>query len=98
MRHVKKHQNTIMLWSTIQLYSCQIHYNVICITLVHSITVHGVVTYVNKLRNDASIDVAVRFYIIFLGFSNELCNGDMTHNTSVMIRHISTLCNSHSYQ
>ena len=36
----------------------------------------GVVMYVITLSNDASIDVVIRFYIIFVAFSNELCNRD----------------------
>ena len=75
-------KSTIMVWPTIQLHGCQIHYNVVSITLVHSVTGHSVVTYLNTLSNDASIDVMIRFYIILVAFSIELCNSDicpMTH-------------------
>ena len=57
-----------MAWPTIQLHCCQIHYHVVCITLAHIITVHGVVSYVNTFSNGASIDVIIRFYIIILAF------------------------------
>ena len=71
-----------MLWPTIQLH---VHYYAVSITLVHSVTGHSVVTYLNTLGNGASIYVIIRFNTIFLAFSDEL--------TSLVIFHTSTLYN-----
>ena len=89
-----------MMWPTIQLHGRQIHDYVVRITLVHSMTGHSVVTYHNTLSNDASIYVIIRFYIIVVPFSSLslVTYVPRVHDTSLVVRHTSTLYNSCSCQ
>ena len=95
MRCGKKHQkynHAVADNSTIMVVN---NYNVVSITLVHSVTCHIVVTYLNTLSNDARIYVIIRFNITFLAFSDEIVNSDiMSHDTSLVVFHTSTLYNS----
>ena len=70
-----------MVWPTIQLHGRQVQDYVIGITLVTSVT--GVVMYLNKLSKKVSIDVIIRFYIMFVHFSNELVNSDKCPTTHI---------------
>ncbi len=70
-----------VMWPTIQLHGRQVHDYVVSTTLVHSVTGHSVVVYLNTLNNNASIDVIIRFYIIGVPFSNELVNSDICPTT-----------------
>ena len=72
-------KSAIMVWPTIQLHGCQNALLCRFITRGHSTTVYGVVTYVNTLSSDASIniDAIIHLYTICVAFSNDLCTSDI---------------------
>ena len=86
-RCVKKHQkyNHAVADNSTTLYMV-VKCNVVSIILVHSVTGHSVVAYLNTLSNDGSIYVIIRFNIICLAFSDELVNSDiMSHDPSFIL-------------
>ena len=76
------------MWPTIQLHGRQTHDYVVSITLVHSVTVHCVVS------NNASIDVIIRLYNIVVRFSNELVNSNICPATHICVLKTTAITNA----